>query len=203
MHSEAFETWAEPVGIQVEAVGTRPEAAHRSSLNLPIAHNQHAPSQKNHGPEYGAAPPGATKSTPPLSKNVPKPSSGPVPAVNPINSMPNTFNGAGIPPSFPFTSVHGFNPKVVRPAAASATGDSGSSIYDSMHAPTNYVITPQPAHAFQSTNPTFRFDTPGTSSTRMDVQDMPGRFTPLMRADKGKQKGNEVNVVSVDDTEDI
>ncbi|KAJ3964264.1 hypothetical protein EV361DRAFT_956117 [Lentinula raphanica] len=206
---------AKPVGAAVEAIETRAEAAQRPSLTFSTTRTQHTP-QTIHGPATVQAPSRVTKSMPPQSKNMLKLPSGPSSAVTPITpateSTPTASRNAHIPTSFPFMSSLGSNSKAA--GHTLPAGDPGEGIYDSMHAPkTNDAIT----HAFNPTNPGFRFDTssmlsaeaPSSNALTLDSESLivtggassikpenrgPGRLTP-MSADKGKKKAYNVEIV--------
>ncbi|KAJ3830994.1 hypothetical protein EV361DRAFT_985178, partial [Lentinula raphanica] len=194
IQDEAVEAKLQAVGRQTHTNGARAEAVQRSLF--PTPHNQYAPLQTNDAPEF-AAPRSGSRSTPLPSKNVPKSSMA-------ANLM--AFQTIGTSAPFPFAPVLGTNSNVARHNAAA--GDSGSSIYDSMHAPK--MTAPQPVHPVNSTKPAFRFGGPfmplaevpeasnsdsaskyseilnaagGASTGTGDV----GRLTP-MRSNKGKDK---------------
>ncbi|KAJ3754343.1 hypothetical protein EV360DRAFT_73781 [Lentinula raphanica] len=215
--AEAVGMQAKPVGAAVEAIGTRAEAAQVPSLNVSTTRTQHTP-QTIHGPAVTVqAPSRVTKSMPLQSKNMLKLPSGPSSAVTPvtpaIESTPTASRNARIPTSFPFMPSLGSNSKAAH--HTSPAGDPGEGIYDSMHAPkTSGGIT----HAFNPTNPGFRFDTSsmlsaeapisnaltlnseslivtgGASSIKPENRGL-GRLTP-MSADKGKKKAYDVEIVS-------
>ncbi|KAJ3755609.1 hypothetical protein EV360DRAFT_72720 [Lentinula raphanica] len=200
----------------MQAVGTRAETAQGISSNAPSSQAQNVgmrakdfkrssnapnPRKQPYPSELRAPPSGITSTTQPLSgQNMPRSPSSPAS----VATMPNAFHAIGVPTSFPFTPNLGLNSKAAHHMSA---GDSGSSIYDSMHAPkTNYAIAPQLTHAPKPTHPPFRFNAPSMMSAEIPASDpasidsaltrIDGTSLDLASSDKGKQKANENEIVS-------